>query len=134
LLAAPLFILQPVDNAEHYLQVFGGRCSLASLYLLDHAVAAQLAALSHRLVLPEIVHFRLSETLLTIRKSDTHSLADLGFADFFPSTKKTRLTKSMGYDRGSGKKSGLSRFGMDRTRVRYLLLILRPYRPHSPRY
>ena len=77
MLAVPLFILQPVDNAEHYLQVFGGRCSLASLYLLYHAVAAQPAALLGRLVLPEIVHFMLSKILLTIRESDTHSLADL---------------------------------------------------------
>jgi hypothetical protein len=66
-----------VDNAEHYLQVFGGRCSLASPYLLNHAVAAQPAALLGRLVLPEIVHFMLSKILLTIRKSDTHGRADI---------------------------------------------------------
>jgi hypothetical protein len=51
--------------------------SSASLYLLDRAVAAQLTALSGRLILPEIVLFMLSEILLTIRKNDTHGLADL---------------------------------------------------------
>jgi hypothetical protein len=66
-----------VDNAEHYLQMFGGRRCLASPDLLGHAVAAQPAALLGRLVLPEIVHFMLSKILLTIRKSDTHDRADI---------------------------------------------------------